>query len=104
MERDDGQAMRRRRLVRGLGATVLAIGLVALGVTAGIWGERRASSGGSPKAGSVTGPAAPHGGMAMTASPPESASPAADPPAEVEVVLTADALARASASAVSTTS
>ena len=70
MERDDGHATGRRRLVRGLGVAVLAIGLVALGVAAGIWGERRASTGGAQRAGSATGSAATHGGMAMPASPP----------------------------------
>ena len=94
MERDDGHATGRRRLVRGLGVAVLAIGLVALGVAAGIWGERRASTGGAERAGSATS-AATHGGMAMPASPPALASPAADTSVEVEVALTAEALARA---------
>jgi len=56
MERDDEQAIERprgrhgrRRVVGGFGAAVLAIGLVAIGVAAGVWGERRASSGSSPQ-------------------------------------------------------
>ena len=99
MERDDGEVMerprgrqRRSRLVWGLGAAVLAIGLVALGVTAGIWGERRASSSGSPSHGAAAGKggAPSSGGMAMPMGSPS----ATDPPAEVEVMLTPDALAR----------
>ena len=56
MERDDEQAIERprgrhgrRRVGGGFGAAVLAIGLVAIGVAAGVWGERRASSGSSPQ-------------------------------------------------------
>ena len=56
MERDDEQAIERprgrhgrRRVVGGFGAAVRTIGLVAIGVAAGVWGEGRASSGSSPQ-------------------------------------------------------
>lgn len=99
MERDHGEVIerprrrqRQSRLVWGLGAAVLAIGLVALGVSAGIWGERRASGSGSPSHGAAGKGGAPSsGGLAMPMGSPS----AADPPAEVEVMLTPDALARA---------
>src|SRR5712691_10333296 len=99
MERDDGQIerprRRRSRFVRGLGGGLLAIALVALGVAAGVWEERRSSGGSSPNPGRRD--AAPsQGGMAMPgmSSPQSAPASAVDPPAEVEVVLTPDALAR----------
>ena len=87
----------RRRFVRGLGGAVLVIGLVAIGVAAGVWGERRASSGGSPNPGSASSQVGrgSRDSMGMPAPSVPTAAPAAGPPAEVEVVLTSDAVARA---------
>ena len=56
MERDDEEAIgppRRRhgqrRIVRWIGGGLLALGLVAVGVAVGVWGERRASSSSQPR-------------------------------------------------------
>lgn len=99
MERDDEEAIepsRRRRgsrrVVRWLGGGLLALGLVALGVAAGVWGERRASSSGA-RSGAPTsaGTAATRESMGMPTTP----TPAAEPSADVEVFLTPEAVARA---------
>jgi RND family efflux transporter MFP subunit len=74
-------------MVRGLAGGLLAVGLVALGVAAGVWGERRASGGASPSPGRQG--ARPSEGA--TRSAPTSS---ADPPGDVEVLLPADALAK----------
>lgn len=100
MERDDEDVIqtperppRRGRVGRGLGAGLLAIGLVALGVAAGVWGERRASTSGVARPADTQsrgGPAS-QGALAMPASPPAASAPTGD----VEVVLTPEAVARA---------
>ena len=94
MEREDGQVIerprksqRRSRVVIGVGGGLLALALVALGVAAGVWGERRSSGSSSPNPGRQD--AAP----AQEASRPAPPS-AADPPGDVEVLLAADALAK----------
>lgn len=101
MEREDGHVMerprrrqKRGRLVRGLGGGLLVLALVALGVAAGVWGERR-NAGGSPSPGQQDA-RPPQGSMAMPGmAAPSTPAPSADPPAEVEVLLTSEALARA---------
>ena len=103
MQRDDADVIgrprgrqRRRRIARGLGGGLLALSLVGLGVAAGVWGERRSAGVSSPNPGRQD--AAPSkGGMAMPgmSSAPSGPTSATDPPAEVEVLLTSDALARA---------
>ena len=100
MERDDKQVAERprgrpgrTRLVRSLWAAGLALALVALGVAVGVWGER-VSSGSSTTRKMAAGGAAP-GAMPMPPASGSAAAPAADPPAEVEIELTGDALARA---------
>src|SRR5713101_6538399 len=101
MERDDKQVAERprgrpgrTRLVRSLWAAGLALALVALGVAAGVWGERRASSDSSARGKVAAGGVAP-GAMAMPPASGSAAAPAADPPAEVTIELTGDALTRA---------
>ncbi len=94
MEREDRQVIerprgrqRRGRVVRGVGGGLLALALVALGVAAGVWGERRSSGGGSPDPGRQDVAPSPE----VTHSAPASST---DPPGDVEVLLTADALAK----------
>ncbi len=87
----------RRRL---LPTALMAVALIALGVGAGVWGERRASRGGSAPVQSAApngSGAASTGGMAgMAGMPmPGGSTPGAASGAEVEVVLTPEALARA---------
>ncbi len=101
MERDERQVVERprgrpgrTRLERSLWAAGLALALVALGVAAGVWGERRLSSGSSTTGKVAAGGAAP-GAMPMPQASGSAAAPATDPPAEVEIELTGDALARA---------
>jgi cobalt-zinc-cadmium efflux system membrane fusion protein len=99
MEREDGQVSERpqarsgrSRVVRALAGGLLAVGLVALGVAAGIWGERRNAGGGSANpAPQKASP--PQGGPAMLGM---SSAPAAapDPAGDVEVLLPAEALAK----------
>ena len=101
MEREDRQVGERprarsgrSRLVRGLAGGLLAVGLVALGVAAGIWGERRSAGGGASNPGRQdTSP--PPGGMRMPgmSGAPSAPASSADPPGDVEVLLPADALA-----------
>ncbi len=101
MERDDKQVVERprgrpgrTRLVWSLWASGLALALVALGVAAGVWGERRVSSGSSTTGKVAAGGAGP-GAMPMPQASGSAATPAADPPADVTVELTGDALGRA---------
>lgn len=97
IERPGPRGRRGRPWRRLLLTALVALGLVALGVGAGVWGARRASSGaaasarGTAPAGS--GAASPSGmpGMPM----PGGSAPAATPGSEVEVVLTPEALAQA---------
>ncbi len=87
----------RRRLVRGIGGGLLVTALVALGVAAGVWLERRTSTVGAPRPHSGLAPgSAPSGesrGMPAPAGP--TSAPGTDPAADVEVVLTPEAVARA---------
>jgi RND family efflux transporter MFP subunit len=101
MEQDDEQAIEhprerheRNRFTRAARGALIGIALVALGVAAGVWAERRVSGGGAQSAGtgSVRAPA----GLPRAAPPatsPTPVSPAAT--ADVEVVLTPEGLARA---------
>jgi cobalt-zinc-cadmium efflux system membrane fusion protein len=102
MEREDRQVSERQwarsgrsRVVRALAGGLLAIGLVALGVAAGVWGERRNAGGGSANP-APQNASPPQGGPAMpgmSAAPAATPSPA-DPAGDVEVLLPADALAK----------
>src|SRR6266404_2692590 len=101
MKREDGQVSERprtrsgrSRVVRALAGGLLAIGLVALGVAAGVWGERR-NAGGSANPAPQNAPP-PQGGTAMPgmSSAPAAAPSPADPAGDVEVLLPADALAK----------
>jgi len=86
-----------RRGRQWLPTALIAVGLVALGVVAGVWGERRASRGGpAPVASSAPSGSGPTsaGGMAGMPMPGGAASQAA-PGAEVEVLLTPEVVARA---------
>ena len=96
MDREDGpvsEGLRARsgrsRVVRALAGGLLAVGLVALGVAAGVWGERRNAGGGSPSSGRQDA-APPQQGSVMPGMAPSTADPAAD----VEVLLPTDALAK----------
>ena len=102
MEREDGQVSDRprvrsgrSRVLRALVGGLLAVGLVALGVAAGVWGERRNAGGGSPTLGRQD-PLPRQGGTAMPgmSSAPAAAPSPADPAGDVEVLLPADALAK----------
>jgi RND family efflux transporter MFP subunit len=102
MEREDEETIerpggRRGRVARWMGGGLLALALIALGVAAGVWGERRTSSGGAPNPGSASsqGAARPRDSMGMAMPSPPAASSSADPPADVEVVLTSEAVVRA---------
>ena len=86
-----------RRGRQWLPTALIAVGLVALGVVAGVWGERRASRGGAAPVASPApsgSGAASSGGMAGMPMPGGAASQAA-PGAEAEVVLTPEVVARA---------
>lgn len=95
IERPGPRGRRGRPWRRLLLTALVALGLVALGVGAGVWGARRASSGAAaPARGTApTGAASPSGmpGMPM----PGGLAPAPTPGPEVEVVLTPEALAQA---------
>ncbi len=98
MDRDDEDVFwtperRRRRVGRGFGAVLLAIGLVALGVGAGVWGQRRASTSGMTRSADTGSRAstASYDAMGMPASPPAASAH----PGDVEVVLTPEAVTRA---------
>ena len=102
MEREDRQVSERprarsgrSRVVRALAGGLLAVGLVALGVAAGVWGERRNAGGGSANP-APQNASPPQEGAAMPgmSAPPAAALSSADPPGDVEVVLSADALAK----------
>ena len=85
-----------RRVARWVGGGLLALALVAFGVAVGIWGERRASTSGSPDSGR----AASQGGTTSRDSmgmplPAAPSTPGTDAPGEVEVVLTPEGMARA---------
>src|SRR5262245_42346921 len=99
MERDDEEAIEpprrrrgQRRVVRWLGRALLALAFIALGVAAGVWRERRASTRGA------SGPGAMSSGVGA-ASPGSTGTPAsalaADPSGDVEVMLTPEGVARA---------
>ena len=97
IETPEPRGPRARSRRRPLPTVLMAIGLVALGVGAGVWGERRASSSHGASAPSTTPSAsngASPGGMPGVPMPGGSA-PATAPVAEVEVVLTLEALTRA---------
>lgn len=100
MERDDEDVIetsrrrpRRSRVGRSIGVAVLAIGLVALGVGAGVWGQRRASTSGMTRSADTGSRASTvsHDAMGMPASPSAAGAPTGD----VEVVLTPEAVTRA---------
>jgi RND family efflux transporter MFP subunit len=102
MEQDDEQAIEhprecheRNRFTRAARGALIGIALVALGVAAGVWAERRVSGGGAQSAGtgSVRAPAGLPSPAAPPATSPTPVSPAAT--ADVEVVLTPEGLARA---------
>lgn len=100
VETPEPRWLRGRPLRRLLPTALMAVALVALGVGAGVWGERRASRGGSAPAQSATPSgrsAASPGSMAgMPSMPmPGSSTPGNASGAEIEVVLAPEALAQA---------
>jgi len=85
----------RSRVLRALMGGLLAVGLVALGVAAGVWGERRNAGGVSPHPARQDA-SPPRGGTAIPgmSAPPSATTSSADSSGDVEVLLPADALAK----------